>query len=194
MKIENIFTNFLAEEILSIDNGKIERFCQQERLRDPEGHAISNKGGWQSQRFNYFSTELKDIYHIVGDRFKNLSKYFNFKGVERNILSFWININSKNSFHYKHPHPFSLFAAVYYVKVPLNSGNIILHNPQINYTVFMGPHMIESYNTFNSATYSIHPKEGQLLIFPAWLEHEVLPSDTDEERISISFNSFGPNY
>ena len=194
MKIENIFTNFLAEETLSIDNSKIERFCQQERERDPKGYTVSNKGGWQSQKFIYFSTELQDIYHIVEDRFKYLTKHFNFKDVERNILNCWININSKNSFHYKHPHPLSLFVAVYYVKVPQNSGNIVLHNPQINYHINMAPHMIESYNTFNSSTYSIYPKEGQLLIFPGWLEHEVLPSDTDEERISISFNSYGAHY
>ena len=194
MKIENIFTNFLAEETLSIDNSKIERFCRQERERDPKGYNISNIGGWQSQRFNYFSTDLQDIYHIVDNRFKYLVKCLNFKHVEESIFNYWININSKNSFHHKHPHLLSLFTSVYYVKVPENSGNIILHNPQINYTMYMSPHMIESYNTFNSTTYSIHPKEGQLLIFPAWLEHEVLPSNTEEERISISFNSFGPSY
>jgi uncharacterized protein (TIGR02466 family) len=194
VKIENIFTNFLIEETLDIDNGKIERFCLQERERDIKGHIISNVGGWQGHRFNYFSTDLQDIYHTVDDRFKYLTKHFNFKDVERNISNCWININSKNSFHVRHPHPYCLFAAVYYVKVPNNSGSIVLHNPQINYTMYISPHMVDSYNTFNSTTYTINPTEGKLIIFPAWLEHEVLPSNTDEERISISFNSHGPNY
>jgi len=192
MNIENIFTNFIAKETLNIDNAKIERFCQQERERDPKGRSVSNIGGWQSQKFHYFSTDLQDLYHIVDDRFKYLTRHFNLREVEKNILSHWININSKSSFHYRHPHPLNLFVAVYYVKVPPNSGNIILHNPQNNYYMYMGPHMIESYNTFNSTTYSVQPKEGELLIFPGWLEHEVLPSNTDEERISISFNSYGP--
>jgi uncharacterized protein (TIGR02466 family) len=60
--------------------------------------------------------------------------------------------------------------------------------------MYISPHMVESYNTFSSATYTINPVEGKLIIFPAWLEHEVLPTNTDEERISISFNSYGPNY
>ena len=194
MKIENIFTNFIAKETLNIDNVKIERFCRQERERDQKGRIVSSIGGWQSQRFNYFSADLRDIYHIVENRFKYLNKHFNFKDVERNIFIYWININSKNSFHYKHPHPGCLFSAVYYVKVPQNSGSIILHNPRSYQSLYITPHMIESYNTFNSSIYTIQPKEGQLIIFPGWLEHEVLPSDTEEERISISFNSYGPNY
>ena len=37
---------------------------------------------------------------------------------------------------------------------------------------------------------SIHmnPEEGQLILFPAYLPHSVLPNRHNEERISISFN------
>ena len=34
----------------------------------------------------------------------------------------------------------------------------------------------------------IVPQEGMLLFFPTWLEHDVEPSKTDDERISIAFN------
>ena len=36
--------------------------------------------------------------------------------------------------------------------------------------------------------YRIEPKENMLLYFPGWLEHEVEPNNSNEERISISFN------
>ena len=33
-----------------------------------------------------------------------------------------------------------------------------------------------------------HPVEGNLFLFPPYLEHMVTPSESDETRISIAFN------
>ena len=35
---------------------------------------------------------------------------------------------------------------------------------------------------------AIKPLEKQLIVFPSWLPHSVEVNDTDEERISLSFN------
>ena len=35
---------------------------------------------------------------------------------------------------------------------------------------------------------SIHPKEGDMFIFPAWLKHYVAPFYSDVTRISVSGN------
>ena len=39
-----------------------------------------------------------------------------------------------------------------------------------------------------SSTWSYPPQEGRLILFPAWLSHGVRENETDEDRISISFN------
>jgi uncharacterized protein (TIGR02466 family) len=36
--------------------------------------------------------------------------------------------------------------------------------------------------------FSHQPKVGELLLFPSWLPHFVLPNTSNEERISVSFN------
>ena len=42
---------------------------------------------------------------------------------------------------------------------------------------------------YNSALYNFIPKEGQLLLFPSWVEHFVKPNlNKTQERISIAFN------
>ena len=43
---------------------------------------------------------------------------------------------------------------------------------------------------FNSGTeyVFIEPQEGMIMFFPSWLEHDVEPSKSDEDRISIAFN------
>ena len=34
----------------------------------------------------------------------------------------------------------------------------------------------------------MYPKEGSMLVFPSYLEHMVKPNESDEDRISVSFN------
>ena len=38
------------------------------------------------------------------------------------------------------------------------------------------------------------PVPNTLIMFPAWLEHDVEPNQSQEERISISFNIFDVEY
>ena len=35
----------------------------------------------------------------------------------------------------------------------------------------------------------IRPKAGQMVIFPSYLLHSVYPNDSDQDRITIAFNS-----
>ena len=34
----------------------------------------------------------------------------------------------------------------------------------------------------------MEPEDNKLILFPSWLEHDVEPSKSDEDRISIAFN------
>jgi uncharacterized protein (TIGR02466 family) len=36
--------------------------------------------------------------------------------------------------------------------------------------------------------WEISPKENNIVLFPSWLEHYVSDNESDEDRISISFN------
>ena len=44
------------------------------------------------------------------------------------------------------------------------------------------------WNRANSEVWSLDSSEDTLLIFPSWLDHYVEPNESDEDRISISFN------
>ena len=49
--------------------------------------------------------------------------------------------------------------------------------------------MVGSFNAFTGHAMVIPPVTGDLLIFPSWLLHRVNMSQSDEDRISIAFNS-----
>ena len=46
------------------------------------------------------------------------------------------------------------------------------------------------FNTFNSATFMLPMKKGELILFPSHLTHSVPANQSDEERISLSFNTW----
>lgn len=190
MKIETIFANWIAYENLSLDNKSIEEFCHKKRMEDPVGRVFSNKGGWQSNDCCDENKEIKELTDLIIDKFRSLANQFEYLNADNfRIDNFWININRKSDKNVIHEHHGSVMSAVYYVKVPENSGQIIFYTPIKNYKLCVSENMIKKYNPYNCTTYTYFPKIGDLIIFPAWLEHEVLPTDTYEERISIAFNA-----
>ena len=104
----------------------------------------------------------------------------------------WVNINPKGSRNYRHHH-FTLnnrhlFAGVYYVKVPENSGAIIFHDPRGNH--LQASVDMQYLSGASPPVYAIQPKAGECYYFPTWLEHEVSENLSEEDRISIAFNIF----
>ena len=49
--------------------------------------------------------------------------------------------------------------------------------------------IVAQWNEMTSGTVTKHPQECLLLVFPSWIEHSVTPNFTNEDRISLSFNS-----
>ena len=123
--------------------------------------------------------------------------YKNF-GVEiRNhkFVNFWINISGKHHYNRLHSHGNCFLSGAYYIKVPKNSGAIVFENPSCmfientfkkfdNWT-FSGA---EDFNSYNSPEWRIEPLVGQLIMFPSYLRHYVEENQSDDDRISLSFN------
>ena len=77
-------------------------------------------------------------------------------------------------------------SGVFYVSCPEGCGKIRFFDPRPN--VNTAPDM-RYYNDANTHHW-FAPVENTLIMFPAWLEHDVEPNQSQEERISISFNIF----
>lgn len=171
-----------------IDCEEVAQECRDYRDKN-EGRILSNVDGWQSEDvvFNSKYKHLEKVKNLIEDK---ASLVFTDYGIKSNIkpvvANGWININQNNNYNQIHNHPGVCMAAVFYVKVPEDSGRIVMMRDQ-NVTFFndMCSDMSNS-ATYPSATYT--PKAGKLLFFPAWLPHFVEPNKSKEERISIAFN------
>ena len=102
-------------------------------------------------------------------------------------LHSWITRHGKGDFHPYHQDPNTLLSAVFYIRAPENSGDIVFRK-DLNYCNLFPNVMEMKYHTktsFNSREWSITPKDSMLVVFPAHIEHQVLESFSDEERFAL---------
>jgi uncharacterized protein (TIGR02466 family) len=98
---------------------------------------------------------------------------------------FWFNVNPPGAYQGKHHHADNLLGGTYYIQVPKDTGAIRFYNPNnfANYKLFSGErtHLMK-------LTADLVPTDGQLLVWPGFLEHEVTTNlSTDGIRISVSW-------
>jgi len=139
----------------------------------------SNRGGWQSDLYKPEGEFLPLVEQI-----REFCKHLPLDIKEVEISQLWLNVNKKGDHNIIHQHGAYHLAGTYYVKVPKDSGRIVFRDPRPGAigNVFM-------LNRFDKGEFkNINLMEGLLMIWPSYLDHFVEPSQTDEERISISFD------
>ena len=94
------------------------------------------------------------------------------------------NVNTKDDFNMIHSHGQFQFSGAYYVKAPKDSGQIVFRDPRP--AAITNEFVTSQFN--GGEVYRIEPEEGKLLIFPSYLDHMVMPSKSDDDRVSISWN------
>ena len=198
-KLEHIF----ATPLMSFDYGKI---------NDDENKFISKCLESTTENvFNYSSTEryvldkgLSEIRFFIEESIRTYVETVIIGGTydeydfDFRITQSWLNKTLRNSDgHHVHNHPNSFISGVFYIRV----------NPDVDYIIFSRPNQqlfqfpIKQYNNFNSYQMIVPVYEGQLLLFPSTLIHEVKPPqvggmtssdsiDVYADRVSLSFNVF----
>ena len=171
-------------------NEELEKYIKNLYAKDTEGLQRSNIDGWHSPDFS-----LKEKDTAAYKFFTSLRKYlidvFKVLGWQYDpnkiiMTNMWAIINKKNNFNLPHIHPNCYLSAAYYVKTHEGCGKIKFTNP--NLASRQRVPLIQNKTDFNQNGIEIDPKEGDLLFFPAYLTHEVLRNNSDDERIVISFN------
>jgi hypothetical protein len=148
------------------------------------GRTISNVGGFQSNHI-YDTKAVKNFIETVTpcvEKVKNTIQY-NF---DLTLDGLWYNINKKNDLNKSHCHGGAILAAAYYIDTPNNCGDIVFEN--IDKHVTMNSNIIVNKNNLFNSNYHVHPKQGLLVIFYAWINHFVEPNLSEKDRLSLSFN------
>jgi len=111
--------------------------------------------------------------------------YHPINDIEFPITQSWLNKTKKDMYHHTHTHANSYISGVLYLKtIPNDRINFIVEN------LFSSLFEIENYNDFNSQMRWINVNKYDLLLFSSSLVHGVNVNETEEDRISLSFNTW----
>jgi uncharacterized protein (TIGR02466 family) len=101
------------------------------------------------------------------------------------ISECWLNVYGKGHGQDIHVHSNNVFSGIYYPKAPQGCGDLILHSPAADQ--MLEPPITEVTGA-NTSSFRIPPVAGRMVLFRSWLRHSVMPSEIEEDRISIAFN------
>ncbi|MEO1137765.1 MAG: TIGR02466 family protein [Pseudomonadota bacterium] len=101
--------------------------------------------------------------------------------------SLWINILGEGGHHSGHIHPNSVISGTVYVSVPAGSGQIKFEDPRLPMMMAAPPVKADAPPSAKRFHY-ITPRAGEVLMWESWLRHEVMTSQSEEARMSVSFN------
>lgn len=129
---------------------------------------------------------LKKIRNFIEEKIQHFVREIMLSSDNLIITQSWVNKSSLGESHHEHVHPNSLVSGVWY---PVINENLppIQFNSKKQRDVSLS-HI--KYNNFNSATFLLPLKPGELIIFPSNLHHCVPTNQSNSERISLSFNTW----
>jgi len=130
--------------------------------------------------------KLKNIKNFLGESVNKFTTNVLNSKQRLVITQCWANRNPKGSRHHEHVHPNSIISGVMYFQI-----NEKLPPIQFAKTNQDGVKLDPvKYNHVNSESFMLPCKPGELILFPSSLKHSVPINQGNEDRISISFNTF----
>lgn len=169
-------------------NAELERTIMEKMAHDP-GIKRSNLGGWHSDTdlLEWGGEPAQRIAaHALGLANAN-TRTARGANLHWHIVA-WANVNGPGSGNSAHVHGGNFWSAVYYVKVPVGEGgHLRLYDPRMPALRMHSP-VLRFADLGPEVTHKMKPREGQIILFPAWLSHSVEAWDGKDNRISIAMN------
>ena len=155
--------------------------------KNDTGVKKTNVNGWHSQTDMNHKKEyeplIKELFQMQNEIIQE-----EYLDMDPKLGNMWANINPPGGMNMPHLHPNALFSGVYYIKTPLNSGRLKVIDPRPGVQTMMP--IRKPGNPGKDFWREIHMEAvpGRIIMFPAWLWHSVEPNQSQESRISVSFN------
>ena len=135
-------------------------------------------------------SELRKFILDVALVFSNDIMCYKCKGLTDTLS--WLSIKSPGDSHIPHTHPNSFISGVYYYEDIPEEIPLVFQKGGKNTTTFQMIPPFDSAKAINSPIgnreYIIHPKKGDLILFPSYLMHYVPTNNLDANRGGLAVN------
>ena len=180
------FPTIIYAKDVNLDNRLFENAVIEWAHKD-KGIKRTNMKGWHSEtdmhKIPVFKPLVDELFKMQNEIFKE-----EFLTSEPILGNMWANINPSGGYNRPHLHPNSHFSGVYYIKAPKNSGQLIFNDPRTLSQMLLPNRKQQTPPPELWREVRLQPIEGRIIMFPAWLMHCVDPNESNDIRISVSFN------
>lgn len=148
---------------------------------------VSNEGNSVSKnRLVLEDPDLSELKQFINDCLNKYLIEVCEEQTQLRITESWLNQTQSGESHHYHCHPNSYLSGVFYVKTTDDDKITFFNNhPRQNYY----QPITSNWNSFNSKSWWLRAEQNSLLIFRSDLHHSV-PKTLNNDRISLSFNTF----
>ena len=183
---EQFFPTTVYGKDIQLDNNALAQRIINWSQQD-QGVKKTNMNGWHSTT----DMHLKEEYQpLVNELYKMQHEIYQEEWLDRKPMlgNMWANINYSGGYNRPHVHPNCLFSGVYYVKTQPQCGELVVNDPRPGIQTMMPTRKPGQPPKHLWREAHIEPIQGRLIMFPAWLWHCVEPNQSNDMRISVSFN------
>ena len=186
MITEKFFPTIVYGKDIQLDNNKMAQDIINWSNQDP-GVSKTNVKGWHSKPEMHLKSEYQQL---VQELYKMQEEIYQEEWLDRKprLGNMWANINYPGGYNRPHVHPNCLFSGVYYVKSNKNSGVFVANDPRPGIQTMMPTRKPGRPPKHLWREVHLEPIPGRIIMFPAWLWHCVEPNQSNDIRISVSFN------
>ena len=166
----------------------------QELERDIINWSNENKGvvrtnikGWHSSTNMHELPEYQNLVRMLYECQKTIYQQEHYES-EPFLGNMWANINPPGGMNRAHIHPNSLWSGVYWIKTPENCGDLKIDDPRSSAAMCRPRQKQGEMPARLLRETHYKPIAGRCIMFPSWLMHCVDPNESNDIRISVSFN------
>ena len=183
---EQFFPTTVYGKDVKLDNQMLANEIVMWSKKD-KGVVKTNMNGWHSQTnmhtFPQFKPLVDALYEMQNEIYKE-----EWLDRQPRLGNMWANINYPGGYNRPHVHPNCLFSGVYYVKSQPGAGQLVVNDPRPGIQTMMPTRIKGQPPKHLWREAHIDPVPGRIIMFPAWLWHCVEPNQSNDIRISVSFN------
>ena len=181
-----------------LDSTELKKLAE-EKFNLSHGYPIDETpGGWDCRVKTDFDNSMSNMYtHFYDGIMDQFSKDVGLKNGSAMIHESWLNHYTKGMYQEEHDHLPSFYSGIHYVKFnPEVHKAAHFLNPLFqlyNCTYTLSSHVCRGDDAIGEHPFSknyICPDvvEGDIILFPSFIRHRVIIQETDESRITSSFN------
>ena len=194
--VTRLYQASLSEHGPAIDPDEMEASCFAIAEDDEAGQNWCEEHGYPGYTSYASLTDLPWRFPIFADLVKSLDAHvaafaedleFDLDGRALVLEDLWINILPEGGFHSAHIHPHSVISGTTYVSMPEGASALKLEDPRHAMMMAAPPRRKDAREEMRNFIY-VKPAVGDVLLWESWLRHEVVMNQSEDERVSVSFN------